>query len=102
MSVLNTWESNVLQNCDRTNLYTPEKFYYNFSTITKDCFGQFFSVYEFSNLKYSRKLHVVDAEQFVVKPIRTNYSKCFCSFKIADKESYPCSRTHQVKNNEMN
>ena len=31
-----------------------------------------------------------------------NYSKCFCSFKIADKESYPGSRRHQVKNNEMN
>jgi len=29
-------------------------------------------------------------------------SKCFCSFKIAHEGSYPCSRIHQVKNNELN
>ena len=28
--------------------------------------------------------------------------KCFCSFKIAHEGSFPCSRIHQVKNNEMN
>ena len=29
-------------------------------------------------------------------------SKCFCSFEIAHEGSYPCSRIHQAKNNELN